>query len=89
MIKQYVKSDRTSDYPCPFCGAKFGDVSGMKNGCTNDDCPERPRFHDPVGNPEYLEGFWKEVQLTAGKVKTRKRKRLLKEKRIVAKYYSK
>jgi len=72
---------------CPFCGSKFGQSSEFMSGCTDDDCPERPRFHDPVGRRDYVDEFWEETIKLAPAVKKMAHIELELQKIMVKMYY--
>jgi len=78
----------TEKKPCPFCGSPFGRARGeFMFGCTDPDCPEEPRFHDPVGRPDWVDEFWEDVQQTAPAKKAAKRQQLRELQDLIGQYY--
>jgi len=75
--------------PCPYCGTKFGYVSGTSwnYGCTNKKCPEQPNTYDLCGIHKDVILFWDEVQAEAETIKQQKRKDLEKLTTIVHTFY--
>lgn len=77
-----------NDQPnCPFCNSEFGSTSEFMWGCTNSECPEQPRYHDPIGRPDYVEEFWEEVIRDAPTVKAQKQQELNELKEMIGEYY--
>jgi hypothetical protein len=75
--------------PCPYCGAAFSNQcpGEFMNGCPNDECPEHPRIHDPVGRPDLVEEEWNEIQQNAEIKKALKRAEVSQLQMLVDKYY--
>ena len=77
-----------NDQPnCPFCNSKFGSTSEFMWGCTDSNCPEQPRYHDPVGRPDYVKEFWEDTIQNAEEVKVQKIQELAVLEYMVKKYY--
>ena len=72
---------------CPFCNSEFGQTPEFMFGCTNYKCPELPRYHDPVGRPDYVDDFWEAIIENAAKVKAQKRYELTLLQEQVDEYY--
>lgn len=75
--------------PCPYCNSQFGEARGsFAYGCTNSNCPEEPRYYDPIGRTDWIDEFWEEVQQKAPEVKRKKRQDLERLKELVSLYYN-
>lgn len=72
---------------CPFCNSEFGQTSEFMFGCTDSKCPEWPRYHDPVGRPDCVAGFWEATIEMAPTVKAQKRYELTLLQEQVEEYY--
>ena len=72
---------------CPYCGSTFGSTSEFMWGCTDYDCPEMPRYHDPVGCQEYVDEYWEKVIRSGNSVKLEKLEALQNQTELVRRYY--
>ena len=73
---------------CPFCNSDFGQTSEFMFGCTDNKCPEQPRIHDPVGDPDMIDEFWEKTIKDAPTVKQIKMLQWMELTKNINKYYS-